>query len=139
VTLPKTRNDALVRVRFAGPGAYPVPFAGSGFGVVFEDDGETGYLYATNEQATEIFDALHLYNHGGPGQVGAGDELVVVWNGAVMRAGLYCYGAFQAVVDFATQRAMCRTGFPPADARWCRGTHDWDQALLVGLDEPQVE
>jgi len=118
---------------------YPVPFAGSGFAVVFEDDGETGYLYATNEDANEIFDALHLYNHGRPGQLEAGDELVVVWNGALKRGGVHYHGAFQAVVDFAKQRAMCRNGFPPADARWCRGTHDWDEALLVGLDEPRVE
>ncbi|HLU67180.1 MAG TPA: DUF2251 domain-containing protein, partial [Kofleriaceae bacterium] len=126
-----------VLIRFSGPDAYPVPLPGSGFGVVFEDDGETGYLYVTNEGATEIFDALHLYDRGGPGQVVAGEELDVVWNPALERAGLHYHGAFQAVIDFANRRAMCRTGFPPADSRWCRGTHAWDDDLLVGLEEPQ--
>ena len=42
-------------LRYNGPGPYQMPFKGSGFGVVFEDDGETGYFYATNENMDNIY------------------------------------------------------------------------------------
>jgi hypothetical protein len=78
-------------IRFAGPDAYHVVLPGSGFAVVFEDDGETGYLYATDETANEIFDALQLYVRGRAGEVAAGDELVVVWNSELQKVGVhYC-------------------------------------------------
>ncbi len=35
--------------KFGGRGVHKKAFGGMGFGVVFEDDGETGYFYATTE------------------------------------------------------------------------------------------
>lgn len=36
-------------------------FEGTPYGIIFEDDGDTGYFYAAHE-AQGIFDALHIYN-----------------------------------------------------------------------------
>jgi hypothetical protein len=54
-------------VRFSGPEMCPVDLPGSKFSILIEDDGETGYVYATNETASEIFDALQLYVRGRSG------------------------------------------------------------------------
>jgi hypothetical protein len=110
-------------------------FEGSGFGVVFEDDGETGYLYATNESLDEILNALHLYNAGDTGQVKPGDEVFIVWNPALQKAGMFYHDQFQAVIDFRKQRACCRMGFPPCTHKgWCQSSHEWNEALVKGLE-----
>ena len=122
-------------VNFTGPAPYMKAFEGSGFGVVFEDDGETGYLYATNEHLDEILDALHLYNAGDPGQVRPGDEIFIVWNPALQKAGIFYHHRFQAVIDFKGRRACCRTGFPSRVHKgWCRSSHKWDETLVQGLE-----
>ncbi len=40
------------------------PSPSSSFGVVFEDNGETGYLYSLDfaHQGNPILDAMHIYN-----------------------------------------------------------------------------
>jgi hypothetical protein len=108
-------------------------FTGSGFGVVFEDGGEVGYFYATNESIDEVLDALHLYNTGSKEQVKPGDKVLIVWNPNQQKAGIFYYGRLQAVVDFKNRQACCRTESPPADGRWCRSSHDWNDVLLEGL------
>ena len=47
-------------INFNGKGVYGLENELFDFGVIFEDDGETGYFYATNKDHTEVFDALHL-------------------------------------------------------------------------------
>ena len=121
-------------VNYEGPAPYGKSFTGTGFGVVFEDDGETGYLYATNESHDEIFDALHLYNVGDVKQVKPGDEVFIVWNPSLMKAGIFYHQQFQAIIDFKKQRACCRTGFPPPNKRWCKSSHEWDEMLVTGLE-----
>jgi len=85
---------------FERSGPYSKSFDGSGFGVVFEDDGETGYFYATDEKHATIFDALHLYNPRDPNRLKAGEEGFIVRNGAYLRAGLFYNERFQSVIDF---------------------------------------
>lgn len=119
-------------IQYAGPAAYFVPLHGSGYGFVLEDDGESGYLYVTNEDRSEIFDAMHLFTS--PDGLTAEDEIFVVWSASLRKAGLYYRDEFRAVVDFAEQRACCRTGAPPPDRSWCRSTHDWDRSMAAGLE-----
>ena len=106
------------RLKFKGQGTYPVGFAGSGYGVVFEDDGNTGYLYATNETHDEIFDALHIYNSGTPEQFRRGTAVFIVWHRVSQKAGLYVRRDCHAVIDFKNQVSCCRTGFPKEMAVW---------------------
>lgn len=122
------------RLNFAGPEAYMKSFEGSGFGVVFEDDGNTGYLYATDEGATEIFDAVHVYNASDPQRLLPGEEVYIVWSAVLQKAGIYYHNQFQAIIDFGNHRACCRTGFPPPGGVW-HTSHDWDENLIVGLEE----
>jgi hypothetical protein len=119
-------------LNFAGPEEYVKSFEGTGFGVVFEDEGDTGYLYATNEDHTEIFDAVHLYNATDPRRLQPGEEAYIVWNPTLSKAGIFYHDRFQAIIDFANRRACCRTGFPPPHGVW-RTPHDWDETMVAGL------
>ncbi len=118
---------------FEHSGPYSKSFEGSGFGVVFEDDGETGYFYATDEKHATIFDALHLYNPRDPNRLKAGEKGLIVWNGAYLRAGLFYHERFQAVIDFKNKVSCCRTGFPAKVGSWSLSNHQWKEELTEGL------
>jgi hypothetical protein len=114
-----------------------MPFAGTEYGVMFEDDGDTGYLYAANEKFDRIFDALHLYNSSSPrhDELRRGDQFFVVWNPVLQKAGIYYHDQFQAVIDFRNRLACCRTGFPApmkGDDLW-NTPHMWDEKMTHGL------
>jgi hypothetical protein len=122
-------------VRYQGKGPYAKSFADE-YGVVFEDDGETGYFYATDGEHTQIFDALHLYDRGDSDSLQPGEEAFVVWNPSRKRAGLYYRNEFHAVFDFSARRGVCRTGFPPAlsSSDWSQSGHRWDDSFVSGLE-----
>jgi hypothetical protein len=102
------------------------------FGVVFEEDGTTGYLYALDFSRTEqpIVDAVHIYN---VTQVKDRDEPSVVqlaWSQDGLKAALIINGNPHAVFDFEARRGYCRTGFPPANADWTQFDHSWDDSAV---------
>ena len=66
--ISKDEKPFAYLLSYHGPGKYARPFDGSGYGVMFEDDGQTGYFYATTENFDRILDALHLYNKGDSNQ-----------------------------------------------------------------------
>ena len=76
----------------------------------------------------------NLYNVGDVKQVKPGDEVFIVWNPSLMKAGIFYHQQFQAIIDFKKQRACCRTGFPPPNKRWCKSSHEWDEMLVTGLE-----
>jgi len=120
---------------FNGPGTYQRKFEGSDFGVVFEDDGESAYLYATNESFEKIYDALHLYDYGQENQIMPEDEIFIVWNPELMKTGFFYQNKFHAVFDFKNQKACCRSGFPSNEPEaWCKSSHDWDDSIIEGLE-----
>lgn len=100
------------------------------FGVVFEDDGDTGYLYGLDVARHEepIIDALHVYDVSDADR-GRQAAVVIEWNPDLTGAVLYVDAAAQAVFDFANSRACCRSGFPPAGTRFA-GSHDWDDSVV---------
>jgi len=120
------------RINFTGKGPYAASF-GDDCGVVFEDDGETGYFYATNAENTEIYDALHVCDRSGGDGIEPGEQVFIVWNPVRKRAGLCFRNEFQAVFDFSERRGVCRTGFPAPDGEWSKRGHDWDETLTEGL------
>jgi hypothetical protein len=127
----------------ARPTAFPVNYLGPGpyaktldeFGVVFEDDGETGYFYATDASRSQIFDALHIYNRSEGDGLIAGEEAFVVFSSNHKRVGLFFREKFQAVFDFETKRGVCRTGFPPTNGLWSLEGHKWDNEMIKGLEQ----
>lgn len=119
-------------INFNGKGPYQKSF-GKEFGVVFEDDGETGYFYATNGTHSKIYDALHVYDRNETEAIQPGEQVFVVWNPFRKRAGLYFRNKFQAIFDFISHRGTCRNGFPPPGIEWPQSGHNWDEKLTDGL------
>jgi hypothetical protein len=104
----------------------------STFAVVFEDDGETGYLYGLDfaREGNPILDAMHIYN---VAQVTDRDEPSLVhrgWSGDGLKAALLINKYPHAIFDFDARRGYCRTGFPPADPNWSQFDHSWDDAAV---------
>src|SRR2546426_2917806 len=119
--------------QFAGVGVHERSFVGSGFGVVFEDDGETGYFYATTE-SFDTLDALPLYDKRDPAEPRIGETVYIVWQPVLRKAGIFYDDTFHAVIDFRNRKACCRSGFPPKSGSWCTSSHKWDDRLAEGLE-----
>jgi hypothetical protein len=102
--------------------------------VVFEDDGDTGYFYGLDLARPDnpIVDALHLYNVSAVADRDHAYPVEIRWAEDRNRAGLFIAGHCQAVFDFDDNRAVCRTGSPPAQGDFA-STHEWDDALTAGL------
>ena len=125
---------AAFKIEYAGPSVYPKAFEGTGFAVVLDDDGETCYFYAATEDFEEVLDGLHIFNSDWPDRLTAKDEVYIIWNPVLLKAGLHYRGAYQAMFDFKNARACCRTGFPPVEpSSWCTSTHRWDPKMELGM------
>jgi hypothetical protein len=85
------------------------------FGIVFEDDGETGYLYGLDfsNQDNAIVDALHIYNVQQVSDRHKPSQIQLVWSNDGLKAALLINGYPHAIFDFVAKRGYCRTGFPP--------------------------
>jgi len=91
------------------------------FGVTFEDDLTTGYLYAINTQpGLQILDAVHIYN-----VVNVIDKLQpskfqIWWTDDGQIAALLINNYCHAIFDFVKEEGFCRTAFPPPNGKWAR-------------------
>lgn len=84
-------------------------------GVVFEDDGTTGYLYAVRPGTTmELLDALHIYDVANVVDRQTSVTLQVFWDVAGTAAALLINGYCHALYDFQRMAGFCRHAFPPA-------------------------
>jgi hypothetical protein len=102
------------------------------FGVVFEDEGTTGYLYGLDLSCEDkpIIDALHIYN---VDQVVDRDKpslVQLVWSRDGLKAALLINKYPHAVFDFEARRGYCRTGFPPPFRKWTEFDHAWDDKAI---------
>jgi hypothetical protein len=111
------------------------------YAAVFEDDGDTGYLYAydiAKHQAgveDPIYDAMHIYNVRNIADRHPPSKLQIGWSRDGLKAILIINGYGHAVFDFAAKRGYCRTGFPPPppDGEWTR--HIYSDAVLDLFEE----
>jgi hypothetical protein len=104
------------------------------FWVVFEDDGDTGYLYALDARRGDedpIFDALHVYDAGVVSDSDRPHELRFVWSDDERAVALTINGRAHAMVDFGEPRLMCVSGFPPPAAASAVDTHEWNSAAFA--------
>jgi hypothetical protein len=102
------------------------------YGVVFEDDGTTAYLYALDfsREKQPIVDSLLIYN---VEQVTDGEKpslVQLVWSLDGRKAAVLINDRPHAVFDFEARRGYCRTNFPPPDRRWTEHGHEWDEKAL---------
>ncbi|MEI8197624.1 MAG: DUF2251 domain-containing protein [Phycisphaerae bacterium] len=98
--------------------------------VVFEDDGDTGYLYALELQRQDnpIVDALHVYNVAAVSDREKPSVVQLVWSRDGLKAALLINRYPHAIFDFKARRGYCRTGFPPPSKTWSQQGHAWDDA-----------
>lgn len=109
------------------------------YGVVFEDDGETGYFYAVEKDpgghGLRVLDALHIYEaasddeedqadpkekSGTEEQAEAPSKLLIVWSKDWKKCALVINGACHAIFDFEAQGGYNINEFPPNDF-WTKG------------------
>jgi hypothetical protein len=97
------------------------------YAVVFEDDGDTGYLYGLDFNKTDnpIVDALQIYNVANVTDREKPSVIQLVWSRDGLDAGLLINRYPHAAFDFQSKRGYCRTGFPPPDQKWTQHSHDW--------------
>jgi hypothetical protein len=104
------------------------------YAVIFEDDGDTGYLYGLdfNKCDNPIIDALHIYNVANIADRVQPSNIQLVWSCDGLKAGLLINRYPHAIFDFESKRGYCRTGFPPPDKKWTQHSHEWsDEAQEV--------
>ena len=84
-------------------------------GVVFEDDGTTGYFYAVRPGSEHtILDALHVYNVADVEDRQIPVTVQLFWTVTESAAALIINGYCHALYDFQRQAGFCRNAFPPA-------------------------
>jgi hypothetical protein len=135
----RTISFATFSIVFHGPGSYGKFFKGSGFGVVFEDDGQEGYVYLTKEDGSKIFEGLKLYDQGDTEKISEGDLLKILWHPQLKKVGVMYHEKIQAIFDFqkkeSSSRFGFRMGFPVPNASWCKSqNHLWDDSALSGFE-----
>jgi hypothetical protein len=124
---------AEATIKVGEPVTVEGPSPRSTFGVVFEDDGEAGYLYGVDfaREGNPILDAMHIYNVEQVTDREKPSLVKLVWSGDGLKAALLINNYPHAIFDFDARRGYCRTGFPPADPSWTQFDHSWDDAALV--------
>ena len=65
---------------------------------VFEDDGETGYLYVYNRATREVVRNLHIYDRSRKFEVHASD-VRIVWSGDMNKCGVLIWGKMRGIID----------------------------------------
>ena len=131
----RTRSVVTFPIVYYGSGSYKKIFKGRGYGVIFEDDGQGGYVYAIKEDGSKILDALKLYDQGDAEKISEGDLLKILWHPRLKKVGVMYHGKIQAIFDIAKKESCCRTGFPLPNPSWCKSkNHCWDDNALSGFE-----
>src|SRR5579863_2485243 len=99
------------------------------FRVVFEDDGETGYLYALDDRQDEnpMVDALHIYDAEDMSDPDAPSVLRFDWSEDEAAVALVLDDHAHAFIDFEASLAMCSSDFPPVEPPAFAQSHAWDE------------
>ena len=106
----------------------------SDFSAVFEDDGDTGYLYAYQRGGEQgrILDAIHVYNAAAVRATGA-LRAEIIWSADGSQAAFLLDGRPHAIIDFPNRRVYSRTEFPSPSAGWQHAA--WDDSLMTHFGE----
>jgi hypothetical protein len=107
------------------------------YSAVFEDDGETAYFYAWEQEGEgggRILDAVHVYNVSSVVDGESASTAEVVWSADGMKVALLINAYPHAAFDFDAKRGYCRTNFPnlrqESEERWRTASHEWDDAVM---------
>jgi len=104
------------------------------FGVVFEDDGTTGYFYAVHNEKG-ILDALHIYDVENVSDKHIPSIVKILWNEDLSKSFLSINNYYHAIFDFKNKAGYCRNGFPESHGNWIKVKNRiLTDDLLVKLD-----
>ena len=92
---------------------------------VFEDDGETGYLYLYEPGGREVFQHLHIYDRSRKLPVRVAD-VRIVWSEDQSKCGVVIWGQMRGIVNLQTGQAgrvwlESRDTPGIGDREWLRG------------------
>jgi hypothetical protein len=107
------------------------------YGVVFEDDTDTGYFYAIQLDpetgGQQILDALHIYNIEDIPEEERAGVVKIIWSTDWLRCALIINSYCHAVFDFEHQGGYCRNEFPPPNSFWTKGSRTLTDEMIVDL------
>lgn len=102
--------------------------------LIFEDNGETGYLYAYDTNVEQpILDALHIYNVHDVSDKEIPSLFQIVWSSDGLKGVLLINDYPHAVFDLENRRGYCRTNFPTPDPKFTIHSHEWHDDCLNWL------
>ncbi|RYZ86117.1 MAG: DUF2251 domain-containing protein [Proteobacteria bacterium] len=119
----------------ASPGRVDSVRSDGDYGVVFEDDGETGYFYAVDMQdGQKPIDALHIYDVDHVVGREKPSKIQLVWTDSGTIASLLINGYCHALYDFKRRLSYCRNGFLEAGSGWATNPdRKLDDTLIESL------
>lgn len=100
----------------------------SGLACVFEDDGETGYLYLYDPNGRGVLQDLQIYNRSNELNV-AEDNVEVVWSSDGSKCGVLIWNEMRGIIDLkrsgkASAKLESRDSPPITDAEWLKGVRE---------------
>jgi hypothetical protein len=92
---------------------------------VFEDDGETGYLYLYEPGGKEVFQHLHIYDRT-PNLPVREPDVRVIWSEDLSKVGVLIWGKMRGIINIATGqegRVWLENRSTPGigDSEWLKG------------------
>src|SRR5947208_15880928 len=92
---------------------------------VFEDDGETGYLYLYEPDGRKVFQHLHIYDRT-PDLPIREQDLRVIWSEDLSKVGVLIWGKMRGIINLTTGqegRVWLENRNTPgiSDAEWLKG------------------
>jgi hypothetical protein len=92
---------------------------------VFEDEGETGYLYVYEPDGRGIFGHLQIYVRSDRIQPNESD-VSVLWSSDQKKCGVIIWGGMRGIIDLKNDRQVVspledRNSAPIIDEEWMRG------------------
>lgn len=89
----KISNETFIKEKVGPPGVFGV----------FEDDGETGYLYICEPEGRGVMRHLHIYDRSPEVRVEEGD-VEVTWSDDLKKCGVRIWGKMRGIIDLASDR-----------------------------------
>jgi len=101
------------------------------YGVVFEDDGRTGYFYARDYNLSDVpfVDALHIYSVKGVLDSDTPSTLRIIWSHDWSKSALLLNDMPHAIFDFESKVGYSKDSFPEPDPRSAWRRESWKPDL----------
>ena len=100
-------------------------------GVVFEDDGDTGYFYARDYrvEGKMFVDAMHIYSVKGVVDADRPSSIRIIWTRDFSKSALLINDAPYGIFDFKDKIGYCQDKFPEPDAETGWQREGWSSEL----------